>query len=675
MDYGALTAARLRSGQWLHWGIRFFLAAALTASDTVDGYAPFALGCIAAAGPGAGGAAALGGGVMGALLFLPFQQALAFAAVGILTVTAATAFRDTDFFKRPWVMPVLAAGMVLAVGGIYACQALDPVSSIGPCAAAGLLTGVSTYFFARLFQGEEDRLSPEGLLFLGAALTLALGDLTVLNVSVGRTLLCALLACTAYGQGPMTGVTAGLGLGLVTDLTVGTGGLFTAAYGMAGLLAARCRRRCTAAMAFFLGALAAMLTSREALAMTLLLETIAGALLFLAIPRRIFGGKRVRQEAAPAEAEAAQGKTLRTRLDRAAEAMRALYDSMNRAAPPQEENPAVIFDRAAEKVCRSCALCQLCWQKEYTSTFNALNDATPFLLERGKAKAKDFPSHFADRCIHLSELLQAINGELAAFLLRKQYRRQLEETRRSAKGQYAQMSDLLSAAAVSAAGAAPALDTMARCAIGAALRPKEGELICGDTMEAFRTDGGTWCMILADGMGSGDAARRESALTCRLLRQFLEADIQPEAALTTLNSAMALRGAETGSFTTVDLCVLRGGEAAFYKFGAAPSYLKKGGSVRRISGSSLPVGLRGSPAAPDLTTVTLEPGSFAVMVSDGVADPNRDDWLQNLLAGWGGDDPQTLANLILSESIRREKLQDDCAVQVLYRLPEEVQTV
>lgn len=36
---------------------------------------------------------------------------------------------------------------------------------------------------------------------------------------------------------------------------------------------------------------------------------------------------------------------------------------------------------------------------------------------------------------------------------------------------------------------------------------------------------------------------------------------------------------------------------------------------------------------------------------------------------------QTLANLILSESIRREKLQDDCAVQVLYRLPEEVQTV
>ena len=61
---------------------------------------------------------------------------------------------------------------------------------------------------------------------------------------------------------------------------------------------------------------------------------------------------------------------------------------------------------------------------------------------------------------------------------------------------------------------------------------------------------------------------------------------------------------------------------------------------------------------------------FAVMISDGVADPGRDEWLQDLLAGWAGEDPQALAGLILSESIRREKLQDDCGVQVLYRTEE-----
>jgi len=116
--------------------ICFFLTAALTASQTAGGYAPFALGCIAAAGPGADGAAALLGGVTGALLFLDFQQVLALAAVGILILTAATAFRDTAFLQKPWVLPVLAAGMVLAVGGIYVLQSLDPLSHAAPCAAA-----------------------------------------------------------------------------------------------------------------------------------------------------------------------------------------------------------------------------------------------------------------------------------------------------------------------------------------------------------------------------------------------------------------------------------------------------------------------------------------------------------------------------------------------------------
>lgn len=68
---------------------------------------------------------------------------------------------------------------------------------------AAALTGVSAYFFRQLFQRPEERLAPEGLLFLGAALTLALGDLTILNVSVGRVLLCALLAYTAYDRGPL----------------------------------------------------------------------------------------------------------------------------------------------------------------------------------------------------------------------------------------------------------------------------------------------------------------------------------------------------------------------------------------------------------------------------------------------------------------------------------------
>jgi stage II sporulation protein E len=57
------------------------------------------------------------------------------------------------------------------------------------------------------------------------------------------------------------------------------------------------------------------------------------------------------------------------------------------------------------------------------------------------------------------------------------------------------------------------------------------------------------------------------------------------------------------------------------------------------------------------------------MVSDGIADQNDDEWLQNLLAGWDGQDADALTQLILRESRSRRGLQDDCAVLSLYLGP------
>ena len=671
MEHSPITLQKEQAVRLLGGGIRFFLGAALTASQTAGGYAPFALGLVAAAGPGLGGAAALAGTGVGALLFMEFAQALPHLAIAVLILTAATAFRGSPTLARPKVLALTAGGLSLAVWGIYVIQSLSPLEKLTPCLAAAALTGVSAWFFRPVLEPEGIPAPADGAVFLAAALLLALSDLEILGLSIGRTLLCVLLAWTAYERGAVTGAWTGLGLGLTADLCAGTGsGIFTAGLGLAGLLTGSRQgcRRVGAAGAFLVAAMAALLPANDPFAQPLLMESILGMLLFLMLPGRLFGGKRVKR----AERSAVPGTAqLKERLTKAASALRDLYDSMGRNNPQStEENPAIVFDRAAEKVCRGCALCDLCWQREYTGTFNALNDATPNLLERGRALAKDFPRYFADRCIHLPDFLTAVNGELSAFLLRRQYRRQLEETRRSARGQYAQLSELLTATAAGLGETAPVSGAaQPPCRVGAALRPKEGETVCGDTVVSFQREQGDWCLLLADGMGSGEPARKESALTCRLLRQFLEAGIEPEAALKTLNAAMALRGAETGTFTTIDLCVFDPAteEVAFYKYGAAPSYLKKGGAVRRVTGGSLPAGLRGNPAPPDVTRTRLEPGSFVVMVSDGVADPGRDDWLQDLLAGWEGEDPQTLAGLILAESIRREHLQDDCGIQVLYR--------
>ena len=362
---------------------------------------------------------------------------------------------------------------------------------------------------------------------------------------------------------------------------------------------------------------------------------------------------------------------LRKRLELSAAAFRDLYNSFSRPPTPRnDENPAVVFDRAAERVCRDCANCPLCWGQEYITTFNALNDATPAMLQRGRSLPEDYPEHFRERCGNLPKFLAAVNQELTSLLLRRQYRRRLDAERQRARGQYAQLSEFLSYAAQQPpeTNAAAAFAGERPWQVGGALRCKEGEHVCGDTALHFETEGGKLCLLISDGMGSGEEAQRESLNAARLLEQFLRAGVEPESALKTMNAALNLRNEETGSFTTIDLLVMDMAtrEAALYKYGAAPTYIKRLGAVRRLAGSALPAGLQETHSLPAPIRFRLEQDTFLLMASDGVAGEEGDDWLQNTLAGWQGDDPQRLVSLLMGESRSRGGLKDDCSILCLH---------
>ena len=365
--------------------------------------------------------------------------------------------------------------------------------------------------------------------------------------------------------------------------------------------------------------------------------------------------------AAAALPQAVPAMAAKTAAGERAAAFRDLYNTMFRTrAAERGENPAVIFDHAAQQTCRNCVLVKRCWQAEYNATYNAFNDACPAMLKRGRAEAEDFPLFFTSRCLHFPELLSAVNTELYAFRLRRQYRARLEDARALAEAQYEHLGEVLGSET------APEPEgTLLRCRVGTLLRPKEGESACGDQLAVF-TAGAMLYMLLSDGMGSGAEAHAESAMTVRLLRQFLKAGIRPVSALKTLNTALTLRCQEGGGFTTIDLLALdrRTGAATLYKYGAAASYVKRGGTVTRLEGGSLPAGLQDTRQPPEATGIHLESGSVLVMVSDGVTSEG-DDWLRELLASWPGGDSQELAQLILADSRRHGGLKDDCAALAL----------
>ena len=101
----------------------FLLTAVLCGAQLFGGYAPFALGLVAAAGSGKRGLAALLGGVAGALVFLDFSHALRTLAVAVLLYTANNAFCETRWYRSRRFLPVMTALMYLAVELVYLLQA------------------------------------------------------------------------------------------------------------------------------------------------------------------------------------------------------------------------------------------------------------------------------------------------------------------------------------------------------------------------------------------------------------------------------------------------------------------------------------------------------------------------------------------------------------------------
>lgn len=196
-------------------------------------------------------------------------------------------------------------------------------------------------------------------------------------------------------------------------------------------------------------------------------------------------------------------------------------------------------------------------------------------------------------------------------------------------------------------------------------RSKAGETISGDTGTWFRREDGLLCILLCDGMGSGAAARQESGLAVRLLQNFLKAGVDPEAAISTVNAALSLRGEEGGGCTTVDLLTIElyTGLCSIYKLGAAPTYVRRGNSVSCISGTALPAGLTiGDEAKPDISRFRASPGDWILLMSDGMLTGESDQWVHGMLEGYSGKSPGELAENLFAQIGEDAQGEDDRTV-------------
>ena len=152
--------------------------------------------------------------------------------------------------------------------------------------------------------------------------------------------------------------------------------------------------------------------------------------------------------------------------------------------------------------------------------------------------------------------------------------------------------------------------------------------------------------------------------TADFLSRILNSSCTKGTAFHLLNHIIRNRGAECSA--TVDLFEfdLLSGEAIFFKCGAAPSYVKRGGSLFRVRSETAPIGLMKSIDA-ERIRVEIKSGDYVVMLSDGVSQTLDDAvWLLEILNKEAKRDVKEYAEYILSEAKKHTKGFDDMSVSV-----------
>ena len=738
--------------------IRFLLGALLAGAEIFGGYAPFGLGLVGASGSGLDGFCALLGACFGYLTMQGMPEGLRYTAACILVFSVAFAFFDVKAYRKAWFMPLAAAAMDAVTGFVYLSDQGWTRESLVFFGTELLLCGASAYFYRIAFTPWTEKREEEGLtarqtvslLILAGTLLLTLSNLMLPGeLSVGRLAGALAVMVTASQGGIGVGATVGVAVGLGMDLSAGGMPFYAMAYALSGVMAGAFHRqgRLASAVAYVLSnGLAVLWSWEDGLHIALLYEVFAASVIFMLLPQRAL--RQVGALVAPQPRQDTRERArayVRVRLEETAAAFRELYQTMRLTLRPGRSNDgdsAAVFDRAADRVCKHCSLQTACWQRDYVSTFNALNDALPAMLDRGRGEGGDFPAYFSNRCIKFPEFLAAANEEVSALLCRRQYQSRVRENRAAVCRQYGELAQVLGTAAaelgaelvpdpvrekrlrqyltaqgiecqlavyydeaghlrleLEGAGLAPlrqeqSVEKLSKlvnyplrlvagdrrdklvlvqseplmAVAGAACRKKDGQTVSGDTGAWFKHDDGALYVLLCDGMGSGRLAQQESALAVRLLEQFLKAGVRPENALRTVSAALALRGEEEIGFTTIDLLRvdLFTGETAVYKYGAAPTYVKKGTAVSRMTGAALPAGLAGGEGGlPDVIQLKLEAGDCVVLITDGITGGGGDQWLRDRLGAFDGASPKELAQSLLEESEGQGGAADDRTVLVI----------
>ncbi len=179
--------------------------------------------------------------------------------------------------------------------------------------------------------------------------------------------------------------------------------------------------------------------------------------------------------------------------------------------------------------------------------------------------------------------------------------------------------------------------------------------ICGDEYSFMELPNGQYLLALADGMGSGENAHKESSATIELLEGLMDAGFENDLAVKMINSILVLKS-ETENFSTMDITIIDeySGIAEFIKLGASTTFLIRDNEITAIKASSFPLGI-----LKEVDTATskhqLKYGDILIMVTDGMLESkvqygDREETFKHFIREAKSYNPKYLSEYLLDKA-------------------------
>ena len=350
---------------------------------------------------------------------LTYAPVVAFSAVLMVRLFDAITNRPDEWL--PYALAALEAGLALALTLLlaHALPLLMP-------------------------QRRERRLFHEewiGVVILAASLVTGLAGWSVYGVDLALAAALYVVLLFAMTGGPALGTAAGVVAGIVLTLSdleaaarigmLAFGGL------MAGLL--RPAGKWAAIFGLMLGtAVLAIYENNPPATMDAVRTALAASALLLVTPRAMLGRlARIvpgTTDYARRQQEYAQKVRDLTaeRVERFAAVFRQLsraFRQMTQAGDAVRETETVdhIAHEVHDRVCAGCPRKQLCWDKQFTRTYQLLSEMTGKLEENPAFSDVHIPPAWSRQCIKVTQVLDEVRRRYDLYRFHQQWRRQLKD--------------------------------------------------------------------------------------------------------------------------------------------------------------------------------------------------------------------------------------------------------